>query len=269
MHTVQAEIPFTRTGAMAGTKKITPLAVSDFVYGVVFGVLAHQVGLSLLEATLMSGLVVAGAAQFVALGLWAAPLPVLAIALTTFLVNMRYLVMGAALRPWFARLSSLKAYGSVFFLSDESWALTMANFSAFQYPQDGASHREEPASVALDASVPPPSAPLQGQASVSEPDRAFLLGGGLLLTLAWLGGTIIGHLAGAVVQHPAEWGFDFAFVAVFVALLVGMWKGKGDLLPWAVAAVVSSAAARWLPGEWYILLGALAGSLTGVLRHAD
>jgi predicted branched-subunit amino acid permease len=56
----KAPIIFTRAGALSGAKKITPVAVSDFAYGVVFGVLAHQVGLSLLEAGLMSGLVVAG-----------------------------------------------------------------------------------------------------------------------------------------------------------------------------------------------------------------
>lgn len=225
-------ITFTRAGALAGAKKIIPVAVSDCVYGMVFGVLAHQAGLSLLEAGLMSGLVVAGSAQFVALGLWMAPLPVLAIVLSAFLVNLRYLVMGAALRPWFSRLSTLKAYGSAFFMSDESWALAVNNFRS------------------------------------GGRDAAFLPGAGLLLTLAWLGGTIIGHLAGAVVQNPARWGFDFAFVAVFVALLAGMWKGKGDLLPWAAAAAVAVAAAHWLSGEWYIILGALAGSLTGALRHA-
>jgi 4-azaleucine resistance transporter AzlC len=233
MQAVQEEIGFTRAGALAGAKKIIPIAMSDCVYGVVFGVLAHQAGLSLFEATLMSGLVVAGAAQFVALGLWVAPLPVLTIALTTVLVNLRYVVMSAALQLWFSRLSRLKAYGSVFFMSDESWALAISYFKA------------------------------------SGRDGAFLLGGGLLLTLAWLGGTIIGHLAGAVVQNPAQWGFDFASVAIFAALLVGMWKGKADLLPWATAAVVAIMAARWLPGEWYIILGALAGSLIGVLHHAD
>lgn len=225
-------ITFTRAGALAGAKKILPVAVSDCIYGMVFGVLAHQAGLSLLEAGVMSGLVVAGSAQFVALGLWIMPLPVLAIVLSAFLVNLRYLVMGAALRPWFSRLSTLKAYGSAFFMSDESWALAISNFRA------------------------------------GGRDTAFLLGAGLLLTLTWLGGTIIGHLAGAVVQNPARWGFDFAFVAVFVALLAGMWKGKGDLLPWAAAAAAAVAAAHWLPGEWYIILGALAGSLAGAVRHA-
>ncbi|GHO57587.1 hypothetical protein KSB_60620 [Ktedonobacter robiniae] len=57
--------------------------------------------------------------------------------------------------------------------------------------------------------------------------------------------------------------------AVFVALLAGFWKGKGDLLPWGIAAVVAVASAHLLPGKWYILLGALAGSIVGGLRNAD
>ena len=230
---VKEPIIFSRAGFLAGARKIIPIGVSSFVYGLVFGVLTHQAGLSLLEAGLMSGLVVSGSAQFVALGLWIAPLPILTIALATFLVNMRYLVLGAALRPWFSRLSWFKAYGSVFYMSDENWALTMSEFKA------------------------------------GGRDAAFLLGSGLLIGLAWLIGTLMGHLAGSVVQDPAQWGLDFAFVAVFTALLVGMWKGKSDLLPWAVAAGVAMAAAHWLPGEWYIILGALAGSVTGALRHAS
>ena len=36
----------------------------------------------------------------------------------------------------------------------------------------------------------------------------------------------------------------------------------------AVAALVAVAASQWLPGHWYILLGGLAGSAVGALRHA-
>jgi predicted branched-subunit amino acid permease len=36
-----------------------------------------------------------------------------------------------------------------------------------------------------------------------------------------------------------------------------------------VAAIVAVAAAHVLPGKWYILLGGLAGSVAGVVRHAD
>lgn len=39
---------------------------------------------------------------------------------TMFIVNLRYVLMGAALRPWFRRLTPLQAYGSVFFTADET-----------------------------------------------------------------------------------------------------------------------------------------------------
>ncbi len=230
---VVEEVTFTRAGALSGARQCLPFLLSDLAYGLVFGVLARQAGLRLAEVMLMSGLVVSGSAQLVVLGLWVAPLPVLAIALTTLIVNARYLVMGAALHPWLSRLSALKMYGVIFFLSDENWALAMR------------------------------------EVALGRLDGAFLLGSGLLLTMAWVSSTAVGYLIGGAVPNLTQWGLDFAFVAVFIALLAGMWKGKSDLLPWLAAAVVAVAASFWLPGKWYILLGGLTGSLVGALRHAN
>jgi 4-azaleucine resistance transporter AzlC len=209
-----------------------PLALSAFAYGIAFGVLSRQATLSLLESALMSGLVFAGASQFAALGLWAAPLPIAALILTTLVINLRHLLMGAALAPHLAGVPRWKQLLSAFFITDESWALTMGRFAR------------------------------------GSRNSSFLLGAGIALMIGWVGATIVGQLAGSVVGDPARWGLDFAFSAVFLALLVGMWRGKSDLLPWAVAAAVAVLSARLLPGTWYILLGGLAGSLVGGLRDA-
>jgi predicted branched-subunit amino acid permease len=99
-------------------------------------------------------------------------------------------------------------------------------------------------------------------------DAGFLFGSGFILYLAWISSAVIGRTVGAWIQNPAQLGLDFAFTAVFTALLVGMWKGKSNLLPWAVAAVVAVAAAHWLPGKWYILLGGIAGSVVGAFTDA-
>lgn len=223
-------VAFTGAGMLHGARRTVPLAVSAFAIALVFGVLARQAGLSPLGSLLMSALVFSGAAQFLALGVWSASLPVAPILLTTLVVSLRHLLMGAALRPWLARVSRPKAYGSVFFMVDESWALTMGEFAA------------------------------------GRRDAAFLLGSGLTMFAGWVGGTVAGRTVGAVVRDPAQWGLDFAFTAVFVALLTGMWKGKSDLVPWEVAAAVAVAAAQWLPGKWYILAGGIAGSVIGALR---
>ncbi len=227
------KMAFTLAGALLGAKRAIPLAVSVFAVGVVFGVLSRQARLSIVDALLMSGLVYAGASQFVALSLWTAiPFPVITIILTTFIVNMRHLLMGASLRPWFAKLSPWKVYPTVFFMVDESWALTVSDFAKGGH------------------------------------DAGFLLGSGFILYLAWVSSAVIGRTAGAWIQNPALWGLDFAFTAVFLALLVGMWKGKSNLLPWIVAAGVAVAATHWLPGKWYILLGGIAGSVVGAFSDA-
>ena len=223
---------FSRAGLLEAARQSVPLAVSVGAYGLVFGVLARQAGLSLAEAALMSGTVYAGTAQFVVLGLWVHPLPVATIALTALAVNLRFLLMGASLRPWLARLSPLRAYSSAFFLGDESWALTTRAFAA------------------------------------GTRNEAFLLGSGLTISLTWLGATIAGHILGRLLRDPAQWGLDFASTAMFAALLVGLRKGTADVLPWAVAAAVAVVVAHVVPGTWYIPAGGVAGSVMGAMRHA-
>jgi 4-azaleucine resistance transporter AzlC len=221
---------FSRVGVREGLVATLPVAVGIFTYGLVFGVLAREAGLSSLEAVLMSMLVSAGASQFAAIGLWSRPLPVVPIVLTTLVVNLRHTLMGAALRPWFGGLTMRHKLGSLFFVADESWALTIG------YLARGGS------------------------------DRAFLVGSGLATYAAWTGSTAVGHAFGSVLPDPATIGLDFAFTAVFIALLAGMWRGKRDLLPWVVAGAAACLAAAFLPGKWYILVGALTGSVVGGLR---
>ena len=226
-------VTFDLAGVLEGMRLSIGLGLSVFAYGLVFGLLAQQAGLSLAEALLMSGLVFAGSSEFTAVGLWAIPLPILTIIVTTLIVNLRHLLMGAALYQWFRHLRPGPRYLSLFFLSDESWALTMSQFQA------------------------------------GKRNGAFLLGSGLTLFVAWLSATAAGRVLGSSLQDPARFGLDFAFTAVFLALLVGMWKGKVNLLPWLVAAIVAILSAWWLPGKWYILLGGLVGSLVGAWQDGD
>ncbi|ELY92022.1 AzlC family protein [Natrinema altunense JCM 12890] len=178
----------------------------------------------------MSATVLAGAAQLIAIKLWETPIPVVAVIGTTFIVNLRYVLMGAALRPWFRQLSPLKAYGSVFFTADENWALTMGKLK---------------------------SGSRQG---------AYLLGSGLAIWSFWIIATVIGAIAGDVIGEPSQYGLDFVLTAVFIAIAVGLWDGKSSLLPWTTAFGVAVLSAQYLPGRWYILLGGVVGSLVGVIR---
>lgn len=228
---MKTETTFTQTGFANGIRQTLPIALSVFVYVAVFGMLARQAGLSLFESLLMSGIVFAGGSQLVVLSMWHVPLPILSIILTTLIVNLRHILMGASLRPYLAGLSKKRVYGLAFFMVDESWALTTREFN-------------------------------EGHS-----DAAFLLGSGLTLLVNGQLSTAFGYMFGSVLQNPERWGLDFAFTAVFIALAVGMWKGKSSLLPWMAAAGVALIAEYLLPGKWYILLGGLAGSFMGAFGN--
>lgn len=215
-----------------GVRMFLPVAVSIAAYGVVWGVLAGQAGLSVLEVALMSGLVFAGASQFVALDMWTpGALPVLSIVIAAGIVNLRMLLMSATLRPLVGHLSPPQQLGAMFFVSDEQWAMTMAEVR-------------------------------KGSGSV-----AFLLGTGVLSWFAWMGSTLCGRVLGAFIDDPTKYGLDFAFTATFLALLLGMWRGRGDLVPWIVGALAAILTSRLIEGNWYIIVGGLVGSFAGALAE--
>jgi 4-azaleucine resistance transporter AzlC len=222
---------FTLDGVLRGARRALPIGLSAIPFGLVLGVLAGRAGLTVVEVLLMSSLVLAGSSQLVAISMWANPIPVIAIVATTLLVNLRHILMGLTLRPWYAKLPAPLAFGTYFFMTDESWALTTIETERKPF------------------------------------DAAFLLGAGLVDFVTWVGSTVLGRITGAVIPDPTAWGLDFAFVTVFLALLVSLAKGKPQsaILPWGVAALIAVAAHRLLPGNWYVLLGAASGALAGVV----
>jgi 4-azaleucine resistance transporter AzlC len=217
-----------------GARDLLPVSVSVAAFGLVWGVLAGQAGLSVLEVLAMSGLLFAGASQFVALDLWSATpalLPIGALVAAVAVVNLRFLLLTATLRPLFGTKPGPGAVLLMALVADENWALTI-----------GAMRR-------------------------GPTGWGYLLGGGLLMWVVWVATTLAGRLLGSGIADPASYGLDFAFTATFLALLLGMWKGRADLLPWTVAAVSAVAAANLLGGNWYIIVGGLAGSLAGALAE--
>jgi predicted branched-subunit amino acid permease len=168
----------------------------------------------------------------VALDLWGpTPLPIGAIVLATAIVNLRIALMTATLAPLARGWRRGPALMAMWLTTDESWALTMREWR-------------------------------EGRASL-----AFLAGAGAACWVTWLISTLTGRLAGAGLDDPARYGLDFAFTAIFLALLMGMWKGRLDLVPWGVAALVAILVGRLVPGEWYILAGGLGGSFAGALAE--
>jgi predicted branched-subunit amino acid permease len=169
--------------------------------------------------------VFAGSAQFVMVEMWTPPLPVVEIVLAVLVINMRYLLIGASLYPIFKGKSLAYKAGIMHLVADENWAVTMAAYR-------------------------------RGRGTTG-----YLSGGGICLCSVWTMGTLAGHRLGALVTHPERFALDFAFVAVFLSLAVSMWRGRRDIAPWAVAALLAILTERWLQGKWYIVIGGVGGAL--------
>ena len=221
------KIVFSLPGLRAGALDVLPFALGASMFGLVFGFLAVQKGISVAEAMVMSATVFAGASQLVAAELWAAPLPVLTIVAATLAVNARHLLMGMTLTPWLRPLPRPLSCFSLFFMVDENWGLSMARLRK------------------------------------GEGDAAYLLGSGLLLYPVWIGSTGLGAAFGGLVLDPRAFAMDFLPLALFLSLMLIFWRSRVTLLPWGVAAAVAAITWQLLPAGWHVLLGALAGSLAG------
>lgn len=230
---------FTRKGLIAGAIAMTPIVLSQSAFGVVFGTLAAQKGLTLIEVLLMSGLVYAGLSQVVSLQSWpqdftAATLATLAtLALATATVNLRFLLMSLTFRPWLGSLPAWQAYPPLLLTTDAGW------LKAMRYRSEGGA------------------------------DVSYFLGGGLFLYVTWLLATVPGYLFSSWLTNPRAFGIDLLIPCFFAALLIPAWKGVRRAIPWAVAGLVA-VAVQWLAaGYWFIIAGALAGSITAGLIADD
>ena len=188
-----------------------PVAASVIAYGSVLGVLAAQKGVGWEQLLFMNLSIFAGSAQFVMVDMWNPPLPVVEIVAAVFIINFRYLLIGASLRSLFQGTALGHKAAVMHLVVDENWAVTMA------------ANRKQGVST------------------------HFLLGGGICLILVWSFGTLVGHRMGAAIQNPEMFALDFAFLAVFTALAVSLWRGRTDMLPWIGAVLFSIVGNHFLP----------------------
>jgi predicted branched-subunit amino acid permease len=223
-----APVTFTAEGFALGARRCVPMLIGLVPFGLVAGVTAQAHGLSVLEASLMSGLVFAGSSQLASLGAWTMPASLAVATLTCFIINLRFALMGPHLAPWLDHLRSSQRWGSLFFLVEHDWALSLKEIER------------------------------------GNRDAAFFLGAGVASWVTWVICTIAGFLLGEIVAPAAGHPLFFTALACFIAMLVPMWRGKRDLLPWIAAAITAVVVSKLLPGtSWHIIAGAIVGGAAG------
>jgi 4-azaleucine resistance transporter AzlC len=206
-----------------------PVALGYIAIGTAFGLLAVNAGYPLWFAVFMSIFVFAGAAQFIAIGLFSAGASLAQIALITLVVNIRHMAYGFSLIRDFARHPRLRPY-LVFALTDETYALLTS---------------------------------LSPEARESAPT---LLGIAAFDQLWWVLGTFLGAAAGSLLPFKLE-GLDFALTALFLVLAVEQYLRVKRSLPFIIAGL-STILAAWLAGQRAAIVVALIAS-TLVLALVD
>ena len=76
--------------------------------------------------------------------------------------------------------------------------------------------------------------------ALSRGDRGVLLGVGVMLWFAWVGGTAIGALAGEAIGDPAAFGLDGAFAALFFALLATLARSRSRVVVAMTGAAIAA-----------------------------
>ncbi|ADD67797.1 AzlC family protein [Denitrovibrio acetiphilus DSM 12809] len=207
-----------------------PLAVGVGTYGVVYGILTQNV-LTTPETILSCLIVYAGVSQILALDLWQHPLPVYMIILSTFIINLRHMLMSASVYPYALNENRWLSYFTMFFMVDEGWALSMGEFR-------------------------------KGTARIG-----FLLGTGVINYIFWVTAAMAGRTMGALIPSPEAIGIDFTLTAVFLTIGAGSFRGRKDIPIILTAFIFAVITYQFVGGKWYILAGGIAGGLAGWLSY--
>ena len=229
---MNTRLPQSRTGKqefIAGVFEELPLQLGVAPFGLVFGILGTESGLSPIQTICLSLILFGGASQIVFAQLIAAATPFGIILSSVTMINLRHLLYGLSMASY---LRILPVYWRVllaYLLTDEAYAVTINRLCNA------------------------PAGPYQ---------HYHLLGTGLLLWVCWQITTITGVVFGATI--PPEWSLEFVIPLTFIAIVVPILRRRADFVACAVAAIIA-VAGQPLPWKSWIILAALGGILAGWL----
>ncbi|MBC1290571.1 AzlC family ABC transporter permease [Listeria booriae] len=170
---------------LQGVKDCIPTLLGYISIGIAAGVAGIAANLNVLEVTLLAVFVYAGAAQFIICAMLLTNSTILAIIVTTFIVNFRHFLLGATLAPHFQKDSMLKNIGISLLVTDESFGVAAMKLA-----------KKEPMYV------------------------AWMNGLNITAYVVWIASCALGGMVGKLIPNPALFGLDFALTAMFVALFV-------------------------------------------------
>ena len=194
-------------------------------FGVVFGAFALEMKLGVLGGQGLSAIVFAGSSQFVGANLYGQGASLLIIFITTFFINLRHALYGAALAPKLSQIKTRERILMSFFITDEAFAIV----SRFD--------------VIL---------------------SRYFWGTALAMYVNWQVWTFIGLVSGGYLREYLSLNLGFVLVPAFIAIITPQIKTKSSILCVAVAAVLSLVFVN-LPHQSGFIIAAVSAIILTVL----
>ncbi len=204
-----------------GIKDTSPLMIPVVPFGIIFGVLAIDLGLTPFTTIAMSIIIFGGASQIIFLQLFSAGASSLVILSSVGAVNSRHLLYGTVLSEHLSGLNFTWKIIVSYFLVDQAFAVSNNHFKK----------------------------------NLTDKDKHFhLIGGGLNCWTTWQISTIIGIYLGSII--PDKLGLSFAIPLTFLALLIDDFRKLMNVIVIIVSGSIATFGYQIIPFKAYVIVAA-------------
>ncbi|MCI0764102.1 AzlC family ABC transporter permease [Bacillus sp. TL12] len=217
-----------------GVKDCIPTLLGYLSIGIAAGVIQKAAGLSIAEIALMCLILYAGSAQFIAAGMMATSSSLTAIIITIFFVNLRHILLSAALAPYFRHLSPLRNMLVGSLLTDETFGVA-----------------------------------INETAKKDRISEKWMHGLNITAYLNWLVANLAGALLAQWISNPEKFGLEFALPAMFIGILILSMLGRNkirlDIVVAIIAVVIAVGSSFMLSSSMGVIVATIIASTIGMV----
>lgn len=213
---------------LAGIHSGLPVIFGFIPIGMAYAIMAKQAGFTGFETVLMSVFVFAGASQMMVVGMYAQGASLLAMILTTLILNFRHVIMSTCIMKHLKEESILKKLLASFGVTDESFAILTTK---------------------------------------NDEDITITYFFGLIITTysSWIVGAVIGTIASSYIPKSISASFGIALYAMFIGLLVpNLRKNYHLTILIVLTAIVNTILTQFMASSWALILSTLTCTFIGV-----
>ena len=212
-----------------GIVDVSPFMIPVVPFGLIFGILAIDIGFSPLATMGMSLIIFGGASQIVLLQLFSGGASALVIISSVGAVNSRHLLYGAVVSEHVSDLKLIWKIIISYFLIDQAFARSNEYFKK----------------------------------NKNKNRYLHLVGGGATCWVIWQSSTFFGIIMGSAI--PEKLGLSFAVPLTFLALLINDFRKMKNVIIIIISGLVATLGYNYIPYKAYVIVAALTGLFVAMI----